>query len=223
MPSKSPVVQQLDDVQSNLAFLLKPLGFIRKGRTFRRQTEPGLFQIIALQAGPFEIGPPPPEPAKHLRENYYGKFTLNLGVFVDEIFARTNPPVSPNRVINDAYCSIRTRLGHITSHEDTWWSLEECPSNLVDDIAALILHVGIPFLDRFRSRDQIIRDWISFNENELAITAVARLDVAMVLLRNGDRTAARRPFQEHLNGTKLRNHAAYVKELSVKLGLGDLA
>lgn len=223
MALKSPIARRLDDVQNRLAALLKPLGFARKGRTFRRETEPGIFQIIALQAGPFEIGPPLPEPVKHLREDYYGKFTVNLGVFVEEIFERTNPPVSPNRVISDAHCSIRTRLGHITARDDLWWSLIEDQGDLADDIGALLLHVGIPFLERFKSRDQVVRDWIRFNETELAVTAVARLDVAMVLLKRGDHVGARRLFQEHLDKTELRNHAAYVRELAVKLGLGELA
>ncbi len=222
MASKSPIVRRLDDVQNRLATLLKPLGFARKGRTFRRDTEPGILQIIALQAGPFEIGPPLPPPVKHLREDYYGKFTVNLGVFVEEVFERTNPPVNANRVISDAHCSIRTRLGHITAHDDLWWSLTEERADLADDIGALLLHVGIPFLERFRSRDQIVRDWIHFNETELAVTAVARLDVAMVLLKKGDRVGARRLFQEHLDRTELKNHATYVRELAIKLGFGEL-
>ncbi len=224
MDSKSPIVQRLDEVQKRLATLLKPLGFTRKGRTFRRPTEPGMFQIVALQTGAFEIGPPPPEPFKHFREDHYGKFTVNVGVFVEEIFERSNSPISPKRVIADGHCSIRTRLSHITAGQDLWWSLIDDRDELADDIGALLLHVGIPFLDRFRTRDQIVRDWIRFNETEFAITAVARLDVAMVLLRKGDFQGAKRLFQEHLGtcGPKQMHHASYVRELGVGLGFGNL-
>lgn len=203
--------------------LLKPLGFRRKGRTFNRQTEEGVLQIIALQAGPYEIGPPLPKSVAHLRPDLYGKFTVNLGVFVQEVFERTNPGFLPRGVVSDAHCAIRTRLSHITSHVDTWWPLTNETETLVDEIGALLIDVGVPFLDRFGTRDQIVKRWVSFNENELRITLVARLDVAMVLLKRGDVEGARALFREHLAKPDiLMNHAEYVRELSVRLGLGDL-
>lgn len=222
MTSKSPIVQKLDEIQGRLVALLKPVGFARKGRAFRRETECGIFQIIALQAGRFELGPPLPDPVKYLRPDHYGEFTVNIGVHVAEMFERTNPPHNPNRVIDDSHCDIRTRLSGITDNDDQWWSLIEDCDDVADDIGALLLHVGIPFLERFRSREQIVRDWISFNETERRLTSVARLDVAMVLLKNGDQNGARRLFQEHLGRTKLPHHAAYVRELAVELGLGVL-
>ena len=179
MASKSPNVQRLDEIQSRLATLLKPLGFARRARTFRRETEPGILQIIALEAGRFEIGPPLPEPVKHWRPNDYGKFTVNLGVFVEEMYERTNPPRGAEQVINDAHCCIRTRLSHITDNDDEWWSLTDHRDDLADDISALLLHVGIPFLQRFRTREQIVKDWIGFNETDRHLTQVARLDVAI--------------------------------------------
>lgn len=229
MKPKSPIVSRLDDVQAALIKLLKPLGFSRKGRTLRRQTEPGVLQIVALQAGPFEIGPPLPEPVKHLREDYYGKFTVNLGVFVEEIHERTNPPVKLGRVISDAHCSIRTRLGHITDHEDKWWSLIEGVDETVDEVGSLILHVGIPFLDRFKFRDKIVEEWLHFNEQEMLITNVARLDIAMILLKKNDIAGATKLFQDHLDIGKnddhiphIRNHARYVRDLATRLGIGPI-
>lgn len=229
MKPKSPIVSELDRVQASLAALLNPLGFSRKGRTLKRQTEPGVLQIVSLQAGPFEIGPPLPESFSHLREDYYGKFTVNLGVYVEEIHERVCPPVKPGAVISDAHCSIRTRLGHIADHEDRWWSLLEGVDEAVEEIGSLILHVAIPFLDRFNTREKIIAGWQRFNEEELSITNVARLDVAMVLLKQQDRSGATRLFQEHLDAMEqekhllhVRNHMAYVKELAAEYGIGPL-
>ena len=222
MTSKSLIVQRLDEVQGHLASLLRPVGFDQKGRAFRREMEIDIFQIIALQPGRFELGPPLPEPFKYLRPNNYGKFTVNVGVYVKEMHERTNPSLNPKRVINDAHCSIRTRLSGITDNDDQWWNLTENCEDIAKDIGALLIHVGIPFLGRFSSREQILRDWVRFNETERRITQVARLDVAMVLLKNGDPVGARRHFQQHLSDTKLPNHAAYVRKLAVELGLGVL-
>jgi len=97
---------------------------------------------------------------------------------------------------------------------------------LIDEIGSLLINVGVPFLDRFRSRDRVVEDWVAFNENELSITLVARLDVAMILLKRGDTVGAKKLFQDHLQ-IYLRkpsnaNHGTYVRELAQKVGLGDL-
>ena len=184
--------------------------------------ECGIFQIVALQAGRFELGPPLPNPVKHWRQDHYGEFTVNIGVYVEEMFERTSEPRNPGGVITDAPCNIRTRLSGITDNADQWWSLMEDIDDLASDVGALLLHVGVPFLQRFSSREQIVRDWIIFNETERRLTQVARLDVAMVLLRNGDQAGARRLFRQHLCRTELPHHAAYVRKLAGELGLGVL-
>jgi uncharacterized protein DUF4304 len=227
--SQSPVVAGLNAIQSGIGKALEPLGFTRKGRTFRRETDEGVLQIIAIQAGPFEIGPPLPPPVSHMRPDYYGKFTINLGVFVPEIHERTNPPITMNRVISDAHCSIRTRLGHVSEGRDVWWPVLGSSEEEIEDIIALMIHVGVAFLDRFRTRDLIERDWIAFNDSEESLSNVARLDVAMILLARDEAERAKRLFKDHLQFCEaddskphLKHHAAYVRELAVKLGLGEL-
>lgn len=226
MANKSAVVQRLDLIQKELVKLLKPLGFRRKGRTLSRLVDTDMLQLIALQAGPFEIGAPLPPEAAHLRPNFYGKFTVNLGVFVPEMFERANPGYSPRGVISDAHCSIRTRLSHITSHEDYWWSLDEEPEVLIDEIGSLLIGVGIPFLERFSSRDLIVRDWVDFNEQELCLSGVPRLDVAMIHWKRGDFGAAKILFETHyaeyLKDPRNLGHGPYVKELALTLGLGEI-
>lgn len=221
---KSPLVVRLDEIQSRIADQLKPLGFRKRGRTLRRETDNEVLQIIALQAGPVEIGPPSPEPLSHLRQDFFGKFTVNLGVYVPEIHARTNPPVSSSRVISDAYCSIRSRLGHLAEGKDIWWSIPESDDSDIDDITAQIIHVALPFLDRFGTRDLIVRDWVAYNER--SGSNVARLDVAMILLRRGNKVGATQMFQDHIKRNEaeepaphIRNHLEYVRNLAVRLGL----
>ncbi len=179
-----------------------------------------------MQAGPFQIGPPLPPTAAHRRPNLYGQFTVNLGVFVPEIYERTNPPLATNRAVTDAHCDIRTRLGRTESHE-IWWSLASDVGALVDDIGALLIDEGIPFLERFGSRHAIIRDWVKFNDGEWGLTSVARLDTAMIVLRQGDIDAARQLFQDHLDEYRKNpinpGHGTYVRELALRLGLGQLS
>ncbi len=82
MAESSEYKKQLDIVQKEVVRFLKPLGFKNKGRTFNRETEQGVWQVINFQSGQFPLGDKYVVPG--LREDMYGKFTVNLGVFVQE-------------------------------------------------------------------------------------------------------------------------------------------
>lgn len=218
MAEKSVVVQRLDTLQARLATVLKPLGFRRKGRFFNRETEPGLVQVIGLQAGQYEIGPPLPPPVQHWRPNLYGQFTVNLGVYVEEVHARDHPAKRLARVA-DYHCAIRVRLSVLTEDRDQWWPLEAEVGETADDLAAMLLAVGVPFLDRFHRRDAIVSDWIAYNEAERRLSNVARLDVAMILLARGDATTATQLFEDQIASSALPRHQDYVREKGASLGL----
>ncbi|HMU11556.1 MAG TPA: DUF4304 domain-containing protein, partial [Ferruginibacter sp.] len=97
----------LDEVEKKVFATFKPIGFKKKGRTFNRETEKGIFQVINFQSGQYPIGQNYEVPG--LRENLYGKFTVNLGVCVDSLFKFQYP--SENKTFYKEYeCQIRTRL-----------------------------------------------------------------------------------------------------------------
>src|SRR4051794_47026 len=82
--SKSEFANNVDIVQTQVAAFLKPLGFRKKGRTHNRTTAAGLIHALDFQMGAYPIG------AQYvisgIRENYYGRFTVNLGVLLPCVF-----------------------------------------------------------------------------------------------------------------------------------------
>jgi hypothetical protein len=82
---KSELARAMDDIQKPLGLELKARRFNVRGRTFNKQLSDGLTQVINIQMGSFD----PPGTTYHpgLRENLYGKFTVNLGVYVPEVAA----------------------------------------------------------------------------------------------------------------------------------------
>src|SRR5882762_9371836 len=80
---KSDLVNQMDEIQAKLRPLLKDEGYRVRGRTFNRTTHDGLTQVLNFQMGSFD--PPGTTYIPGLRENLYGKFTVNLGVYVPEV------------------------------------------------------------------------------------------------------------------------------------------
>src|SRR5436190_21871644 len=81
--SKSETAKQMDGLQAALRPTLQRWGFRGRGRTFNRTTQDGLTQVITFQMGSFD--PPGTTHIPGLRENMYGRFTINLGVYVPEV------------------------------------------------------------------------------------------------------------------------------------------
>src|SRR5690349_2563651 len=102
--SKSSEVAKVDEVQAALHAALKPKGFRKKGRTFNRATDDGLAQVINLQVGAHD--PPGTVYFPGLRENLYGRFAVNLGVYVPEV-ARVRGGGEAKGFVQAYHCCIR--------------------------------------------------------------------------------------------------------------------
>lgn len=220
---RSPFADALDTVQATLASLLKPVGFSRHGRSFNRRAEDGLVQVVNLETGRPALGTVPPLPADlgHLARDLSGRFTVNLGIHVREIWDNDNP-VPPGAVIQDQHCQIRTRLAELYRLPDAWWSLDRPTHPLALDIGRRMSAMGLPFLDRFGTRAAIIRGWVAFNDEELLLSSRARVDVALLLAARGEPDGAIRLLAEQAKATPLRGHADYVRALARRLGLDEL-
>ncbi|WP_163597343.1 DUF4304 domain-containing protein, partial [Klebsiella pneumoniae] len=85
-----------------------------------------LVQVVNLETGRPALGtvPPLPPDLEHLARDLSGRFTINLGVHVKEIWDNDNA-VSPGTVIQDQHCQIRARLAGLYRLPDAWWSLDQ--------------------------------------------------------------------------------------------------
>ena len=216
---KSAVVQKLDEVQARLDQILKPIGFRRRGRIYNRSPESDLIKVVGIQAGPYEF-----DAEAYGHPNYYGKLAINLGVWIREFHDRSYEGFYP-KTVSDAYCEIRTRLERLDGRAEFSWSTTEPTDELADEIAALMIGVGVPWLDRFGSREAILAEFKNYDrERERWWWPTPRLDVAMIHLARGDRAAARSLIEEQYStSTHHRGHQQVVQELARKLGFGELS
>src|SRR4051812_20387503 len=205
--AKSANVEHLDVVQAFLTGLLKPQGFRRRGRTYNRTREPGVIQVVNLQAGRYPIGDQPDIPP--LRVSHFGGFTVNLGVHVAEVYeAKLGRPASP--FVQEYECAIRARLGEfLDPPEDRWWRLE-APEAAAEEVVDLVARFGEPFLARFGSRRAIIDEWLGA---PTAKSGRARLDIAIILARQGHTSMGLDLIDEHLRQLASNEdvHARYVR------------
>src|SRR3712207_1951027 len=93
-------------VVSQLHPVLKRNGFRKRRHTFNREPEDGLVQVVNFQMGAHQVGEPVEVPG--LRADLYGRFTVNLGVFlrdVHDLLAEFDVPA----FVSEYHCEIRRR------------------------------------------------------------------------------------------------------------------
>jgi hypothetical protein len=215
---KSPYASAVDDIQSALSPFLKGSGFKVRGRAFNRGTEDGLTQVVSIQLGASD--PPGTTYIPGLRENLHGLFTVNLGVYVPEV-ARHHGGGEAKSWVHEYHCCVRARLGEASGEEqDIWWHARR-DTTVIDDVRRRLELGGLPFLDRFSTRDKILAEWHDRSEN-MGASNPPRIVKAIILTERGLSGRARELLAQQVLETRNPGHLDYVRKLAKKLGLGSL-
>lgn len=215
MGEKSPLALEMDAIQAGLVSLFRERGYRKRGRTYNRQGDSGLVQVVNFQMGPYD--PPGTVEIPGLRENLYGRFTLNLGVYVPEV-AENHLAGSAKAFVSEVYCSIRARLGELEeTGQDLWWKVAFAP-DVLEDVRQRLERYGFPFLDRFSTREGIVDHWIEFSRG-LTLGSDARLVAAIILACQAQPERARQLLREQVQGSINPHHGEYVARLAAKLGI----
>ena len=211
---KSAFVDALDAIQKCVSPLLKLQGFAVRGRTFNRTTAERLTHVIKLQMGSYD--PPGTTYIPGLRENLYGKFAVNLGVYVPEV-ARDHGGGEAKSIVQEYHCCIRARLGNLgPERTDIWWSIEQDQS-LISDVIFRLENEALPFLGRFQTREDVLTELAT--DKWSAFVAVPRIVKAVILVGMGRNSEAEMLLAAQVNETRNPGHPAYVRRLANKLGL----
>jgi hypothetical protein len=168
--------------------------------------------------GPFD--PPGTIEIPGLRENLHGWFTVNLGVYVPEVGIVEHGEVP--RWIAEDRCTIRTRLGRASGADrDLWWRADPS-TDVIDDVRERFELAGLPWLNRFASREQVLREFDGLDTT--AWTNTPRVVSAIIRAARGETASARVLLTDQAADAGERNprHANYVRELAARLGVGPL-
>jgi hypothetical protein len=218
--SKSKFADQVDQIQSQLAPLLKEAGFKRRGRTFNRNSLEGLVSVVNFQMGKFD--PPGTTSIPGLRENLYGSFTINLGIYVPEVY-RTLFDSEVKGFVLEYHCCIRSRLGMLGREKrDIWWQVD-ISSNLSDDLKDRLVSDAFPFLHHFETRGAILQDWPDYyNIHQFGSSSPPYIVLAVISATQGKTEDARRLLEKQIEQSHKSGHKEYVRGLAKKLGLEPL-
>ena len=203
------------EVQSRIRPNLTGLGFRVRGRTFTRVTVDGLTQVVQFQMGRFD--PPGSHEIAGFRDNLYGKFTVNIGVYIPEVaMARGLVPSQ----IQECDCSIRARLGNLGPHHvDTWWNLLDI-DEAAADVWQRLQRDALPFLARFETRDAVLEEWAG--EATSARSSPHRIDSAIILAARGQRADSRALLMTQARTSPNPKHLEFLRTLAGRLGLDAL-
>jgi len=208
----------MDEFQKALTPLLRREGFRNRGRVFNRTSTDGLVQVVSLQMGSSD--PPGTTYLEGLRENLHGLFTINLGVYVPEVAKGRGH--AARGWIQEYHCAVRERLGALlNAQRDVWWRISADPG-FVSEIWRALADAGLPFLDAFGSRDNILRMWEGLSENQSGGSEPPRIVLAFIHLERGNREEARRLLGLQARESSIKAHAEYVRRLAATLGLAPL-
>jgi hypothetical protein len=215
---KSDLAKSLDELQAKLRPDLKECGFRARGRTFNRVTADGLTEVVQMQMGSFD--PPGTTYLPGLRENLYGKFTMNLGVFVPEVAEQYGGGASKS-FVQEYHCCVRTRLPLLgPERRDVWWDIR-AEEALTEELLRRFEWDAIPFFKKFETRDAILDQWLAVPKSPYASTP-PRIVCAIILAERGRSEDARVLLAAQAKEPLNPGHSAYVRRLADKLGLGDL-
>jgi len=218
LAGKSKYAKRLDEIQAHLRPGLKEQGFKVRGRTFNRPHPDGLVDVVNFQMGPYDLPTTTYHPG--LRENLYGLFTVNLGVFVPEV-ALYADEFEPKSWVQEYHCSVRARLGELGPEaEDAWWPLKRRWSRVAATIGGLLEIRAYPFFQRFGSREAILSE---LREEEFSPYAHPTSPIVCgTLMAVSGRESEARALLARQTETADPGHIEYLEEVADRLGLGEL-
>jgi hypothetical protein len=196
---------------------LKRLGYRKRRHTFNRVIQPdGLIHVINFQMGHFDPSGTAEIPG--LRPNLYGRFTINLGVCLPGLTEPGSqaPAQHSARFINDYNCHLRARIGELLPEAvDTWWRLNAPADQLVAIVRSAITGRALPWLTRFSTWDDTLRQLEAAPADPNWFMSPPRLTAMRMRLARGEHAAAERDFAEHVDASvKNPRHPAHLEFLA---------
>lgn len=111
----------IDEIENEVYYNLKPLGFKKYGRTLHRFVSGDISQVINFQSG------------RYLKTQY-GFFCVNIGIRVPECVEKDFHFKQEKNHYKEYECNIRSRLGGVSGKKETWFDTKKSTQKLTKQI-----------------------------------------------------------------------------------------
>jgi hypothetical protein len=190
-----------------LIHLIEPFmerrSFSRDKFVFRKKVQDNLTQIVNFGLG-------------NTLSIYQGKFTVDLCVFIPEVFNVFNDKPLPKKPTS-YHCELVKRLPSLEPGvEDKWWCVDQIGA-VSEDISNLMLKYGFPFLENLSSRSQIYTVWQQIGE-EIGLPPRGKLVIAAMLKSYCDTGIVKKLIDEEIETNfNETSYVQFVKNTAEKL------
>lgn len=124
-------------VLKNLDAYLTQFGFRKKQFTFKRETEPGLFQVIEFSLGPgWSIET--------------GKVRMEFGIFTEEWFTYLMRGSKYPALLRTPYCEIRDMNCTLVRFSKEWYDLNKKPDSISNSFISDIEQILMPYFNQMK-------------------------------------------------------------------------
>lgn len=201
--TKINTTQIIDEIESSVYAHIKPYGFKKHGRTLHRFVSEDISQVIHFQSG---------------IRGMSGLLCVNIGIRIPECDERCFPVKSEKKkYYREHECTMRSRLGNMTSRKDKWYDLRKSTDKIIRDILRQLDQFVLPAFDVLCTREAILKHridypWLYAYGNEL-------LDECMIYLHLGHMDIAKKKFDLHYqsavdeyNKQMKHGHREYLKK-----------
>jgi hypothetical protein len=214
---KTTAAESMQSVVAIIAPVLNRAGFRKRRHAFNRSLKDDMTHVLDFQMARFD--PPGTRELPPFRVDLYGRFTVNLGVYVPEMLV--DPGLAPKGWVHEATCQLRKRLGTLLpSGLDASWSLDD-PIDAADVVGSAISSVGLPWLDEFTSRDSVVEAYRTRGGDALGMAPRAPLEIGFLLLQ-GDRPHAEAILRDYLATDLSPPHRKWTEAILISKGLSAL-
>lgn len=183
---------------------LSTIGFKKKGNTFVRESEIGLYQIIDITLGP----------SWGTTANHVG---VGFGIATEEWIDKLNNWKRP-KVLSSSDCEIRDINCNLIPLNDStnWYPISIEFSLLFSKIEKHLAQIIIPFLDKLKTRDKIIEMWREYKNNIGFAVGRHVLAIGVLMYLNHDKNEGKKILSELFLQKKDNEYFASVIEKTVE-------
>ena len=205
---------QLDIVEKEVFAKMKPLGFKKNGRTFNRRLDDGIIQVINFQSGQYPLTDN--YEISGLRKNLYGKFVVNMGVCVENLF-KFQFPTENKKFYKEYECQIRARLGALLTGQDYWWIISDDNTKITEEIILGLETIGSDWFAGVDSKEKIITN---LGNLPYDCSPRVKLDIALIVWFDNKKKGEELITEYYNNiGSNSKEHKGYVKDVAKEIGI----
>jgi hypothetical protein len=205
MTEKTENTQGFENLIATLHQTMAPEGFRKSGNTIYRQQTDGIRHIVYFQRG-------------QSWSSLAGEFTVELGVFIPEIFtAYWNKSVPKH--LSSGICEINERLGMLgESGQDKWWKQSSNPKQVENEIFSLLNKEGREYFSQYSSRE-VILETMEKQRQSGKLRPRGILSMAIILAHLGKTEDANKLLYKEFLGKPEIPFMEYARGITAPLGL----